>query len=104
MTEPFENAVRVGAPAGVRQTFVLNNRYGLHARPAALLSRTLRNFNCNVQACCGGELANAKSLMGLLTLAAGYGSQITFIADGPESVRAIDAIAKIFETNFRDAY
>jgi phosphotransferase system HPr (HPr) family protein len=96
--------VWTGAYASDRRTFTLNNKQGLHTRPAALLARTLQFFNCRVQAQCGDEVANASSLMGLLTLAAGYGSKITFTATGPESVRALDAVARLFEDNFKDAY
>jgi phosphotransferase system HPr (HPr) family protein len=99
-----EFALWTGVHASDRRMFILNNKQGLHTRPAALLSRTLQFFNCRVQAQCGEAVANGASLMGLLTLAAGYGSKITFTATGPESVRALDAVEKLFDDNFRDAY
>jgi phosphotransferase system HPr (HPr) family protein len=97
MTNPMTiepgTCVWSGVYASDRQTFILNNKRGLHTRPAALLARTLQFFNCRVQAQCGNEVTDATSLIGLLTLAAGYGSKITFTATGPESVRALDAVA-----------
>lgn len=90
--------------AAVRRTFILKNRQGLHARPAALLVLTLRPFECDVQVQNRDEVANAVSLLGLLTLAANYGSELTFTAKGTNATEALNAVAKLFENNFAAAY
>jgi phosphotransferase system HPr (HPr) family protein len=54
----------------LQQSFILKNRSGLHARPSALLLKTVRAFQCEISVECHGELANAQSIMGLMALAA----------------------------------
>lgn len=88
----------------VNRTFTLENRLGLHARPAALLVKTLRNFRCSVRVEHGGETVNAKSILGLLSLAAGYGSILTIKAAGLGAPEALHAVGKLFESNFDEAY
>lgn len=88
----------------VRKTFILNNRQGLHLRPAALLTRELQSYDCRVMVQCLDATANARSIMGLMTLAAGYGSRLTFIADGPDAPKAMQTVADLFANNFQPAY
>lgn len=88
----------------VRRTFVMLNVHGLHARPAALLVKQLSQFDCEVTVECRGELASAKSLLGLLGLAAGAKSRITFTAVGARASQAMEAIGRLFESRFEEAY
>lgn len=76
------------------------NELGLHARPAMLLVQAISRLNCTVQIEKEGLEADAKSIMGVLTLAAEQGSQILVRAKGPDSEKAIDAIAKLIEDKF----
>jgi phosphocarrier protein HPr len=91
------------APALTR-TLVLENRLGLHARPAALLVKNMLDYKAQVQVTCEGELANGRSILGLLSLAAGYGSKLTFSVSGPDAASAMEAIQRLFDTNFEEAY
>ena len=84
----------------VKRTFVVHHLNGIHARPAALLVNTLQNYRCRVLAECGGGAANPRSIFGLLTLAAGYGSKITFTAIGIDAAAAMDEVEKLFQSNF----
>ncbi len=86
------------------QTFVLQNRQGLHCRPAALLVKTLTSFDCRVTVEGNGAIANGRSIIGLMTLAAGFGTKLTFILTGPGARRAMNAIQCLFENNFSAAY
>ena len=90
--------------AAVRQTFVLQSRHGLHCRPASLLIKQLKDFDCNVLVAGNGAVANGRSIIGLLTLAAGYGTKLTFTVTGPDAVAAMGIIQNLFANNFTDAY
>lgn len=82
----------------------MTNRNGLHARPCALLDRALQPFNCTVQVVHDDASADAHSLFGLMSLAAGYQSELTFIITGHNAAKAMAAVARLFETNFEEAY
>lgn len=90
--------------AGITETFTLRNPHGLHARPAALLVRTLMEFDRTVTVGCGGHSVNGRSILGLMSLSARYGSRLTFIARGREASRALAATKDLFGTNFEGAY
>lgn len=96
-------AALTGKPT-LRQTFIMANRHGLHARPCALLVKTLRPFACQVEVESDGMIANANSLLGLMSLAAGFESKLTFIISGGAAARAMAAVQRLFETQFEEAY
>lgn len=85
----------------VRRTFVLKNVQGLHARPAALLAHALQNYACRVTVQCGEFSADPRSIFGVLSLAAGYDSKLTFVATGADANRAIEEVEHLFRTNFQ---
>jgi phosphocarrier protein len=73
------------------------NRPGMHARPAANLARTATKFKCDIMIEKDGETVNAKSIMGLMMLAAGPGTKLTVHATGADASAALgelDALAK----------
>jgi len=88
----------------MRETFTVNLLHGLHARPCALLVKTLRPFRCQVEVQANGQLANGHSIMGLMALAAGDKTEITFVVTGSEAPEVLAAIRHLFETRFEDAY
>jgi phosphotransferase system HPr (HPr) family protein len=88
----------------LRQTFAMTNRNGLHARPCALLVKTLRPFACEVKVEHDGATASGNSILGLMSLAVGFGSKLTFIINGSEAARAMAAVQQLFETQFEKAY
>jgi phosphotransferase system HPr (HPr) family protein len=96
-------AATIHSAMTLSRTFVMENFHGLHARPAALLVRQIYQFQCEVTAECGGEIANAKSVLGLLALAAGAKSKLTFAATGPDAPQALEAIRHLFQTRFDEA-
>ncbi len=83
-----------------QKKFVINNKLGLHARPAALFVQTANRFECTVEVEKDGEKVNGKSIMGIMTLAAGVGCEIHIKTDGPDALKAMQAIAKLFADNF----
>ena len=84
------------------QVVTICNRAGIHARPAAVLVQAAKDYSSNIYFEKGRERINAKSIMGILTLAAAYGTQIKIIADGDDEKEAVEAIARLFQTKFEE--
>ncbi len=79
---------------------VIKNKQGLHARPAALLVQTANRFKCEVEILKGREKVNGKSIMGIMTLAAGVGTPITIRTHGEDAALAIEEIVKLITNDF----
>jgi phosphocarrier protein len=86
------------------QTFAMTNRYGLHARPCALLVKTLQPFACEVKVENDDATASGSSILGLMMLAAGFGSKLTFVISGSEAARAMAAVQRLFDAHFEYDY
>jgi phosphocarrier protein HPr len=82
------------------RTFIIKNKLGLHARAANLVVQLASNFVSIITVDKDGIEANAKSIMGLLLLAAGQGSQIVVRAQGRDAKEAIEEIGKLIEGKF----
>lgn len=80
--------------------FTIKNKLGLHARPAALFVQLANKYQCDIYIRKGRQKVNGKSIMGLMTLAASPGSQVVVLAQGADAKQAMDAIGRLFETNF----
>ncbi|MDR2811626.1 MAG: HPr family phosphocarrier protein [Endomicrobium sp.] len=78
---------------------VVSNKAGLHARPAATLVQTLSKYQSDVKILKNDFEVDAKSIMGVMSLAAAYGSKLKFIADGPDEYEAIAAVENLFGSN-----
>jgi len=78
------------------------NRAGVHARPAAVLVQAAKDFKANIYIEKGNNRINAKSIMGILTLAAAYGAELKIIAEGEDEKEAVEAILRLFETKFEE--
>ncbi|NOY10334.1 MAG: HPr family phosphocarrier protein [Spirochaetes bacterium] len=81
---------------------IIKNRAGIHARPAALLVKTANEFSSRIFIEKDGERINAKSIMGILTLGATYNTVLRIIAEGNDEVKAVEAIAALFENKFEE--
>jgi phosphocarrier protein len=84
----------------MEKVFVVKNKLGLHARPAALLVQTASKFKSRVKIIKDGQEVDGKSIMGLMTLAACAGSSLKFIADGEDEQAVIDSMGKLVESGF----
>ena len=82
------------------RTFTIRNKLGLHARAANMVVQVASNFEAAITVDKDGLEANAKSIMGLLLLAAGHGSQIVVRAQGKDAKEAIEAIGSLIEGKF----
>lgn len=76
------------------------NRLGLHARASAKLVQLLASFKSQATLIGGGREVNAKSIMGVLLLAAGQGSSVTLRLDGPDEHEAMSAAEALFARRF----
>ena len=79
---------------------VIKNKLGLHARPAALLVQTANKFKCEVEITKGREKVNGKSIMGIMTLAAGSGTPLTIRTQGEDAELALNELLKLISSNF----
>ncbi len=78
------------------------NRAGIHARPAALIAQTANKFTSEVTIEKDSASVNAKSIMGVITMAAGYNTQLVLKADGADEKEAVEAITQLFESKFEE--
>ena len=78
------------------------NRAGIHARPSAILVQATKNFKSNVYIEKDDYRINAKSIMGIITLGASYGTELKLITDGEDEKESMDILIKIFESKFEE--
>jgi len=83
--------------------FMVSNKLGIHARPAAMFVRTANRFNCEILVEKDGERVNGKSIMGLMMLAAGPGSKVTVHAEGHDASQALAELEALFKGKFDEA-
>lgn len=76
------------------------NKLGLHARASAKLTQLAGKFKCEVWMAKGARRINAKSIMGVMMLAAGKGSKVTLETDGPDEQEAMDALLALIGDYF----
>ena len=86
----------------ITQEIQIINRLGLHARPAAQLVQTASEFTCEIKIKKGPVEVDAKSIMGVLMLAAEYGSTLHLQCDGPDEKQAAAAIADLVAKKFNE--
>ena len=84
----------------ISREFRINNKLGLHARPSAQLTQVAGKFASEIYIAKNGRRVNAKSIMGVMMLAAGPGSTVTVDADGPDEGEAIEAIGVLIGSRF----
>jgi len=84
----------------VEREIVVSNKLGLHARASAKLVQLVQGFNSTVWLVAGGREVNAKSIMGVMMLAASIGTPLTLRAEGPDEDAALAAVAALFDRKF----
>ena len=84
----------------VKKEIRVTNRLGLHARPAAQIVQKACQFKAEIKLSKDGLEVNAKSIMGVMMLAAEMGSSIVILAEGPDETAAAEAIATVFASKF----
>ncbi len=82
---------------------VIRNKLGLHARPSALLAKTANLFRSSIMLTNGKRTVDAKSILGLMTMALPCGTELIIETDGPDEIAAAERIAELFENRFGEA-
>jgi phosphocarrier protein len=86
----------------IEKTVQVVNRAGVHARPASLIVAAINRMKSEVFLEVDDRQINAKSILGVITLGAAYGTKIKIIADGKDEEEAVAAIVHLFETKFEE--
>lgn len=82
---------------------VVQNKMGIHARPAAMIVRITNKFKADVFVEKDDEQVNGKSIMGLMMLAAGKGSKVKFLATGADAGAMLDELDALFARKFDES-
>jgi phosphocarrier protein len=86
----------------LQQEVEIINKLGLHARASAKLTQVAGRFKSQVWVSRNGRRVNAKSIMGVMMLAAAKGSTLVVETDGPDEAEALDAVAKLIVNRFEE--
>ncbi len=84
----------------LKKTFTMTNRLGLHARPAAHFVKTACRYESDIMVSKDGEEVNGKSILGLMMLAAEYGSEVEIAVSGSDEVEAMAEIESLAANGF----
>ena len=84
----------------IQSTTTIINRLGLHARASAKLTKLAGSFPCDIWVSRGERRVNAKSIMGVMMLAAGLGSEIVLETEGDRAQEAMDALLALIADRF----
>ena len=86
----------------MRTEVTISNKLGLHARASAKLTKLAAAYPCEVWMSRGDRRINAKSIMGVMMLAAGIGAQVVVETEGEQEQEAMDALLALINDKFRD--
>lgn len=84
----------------IRTTITISNKLGLHARASAKLTKLAGSFKCDVHMSRNGRRINAKSIMGVMMLAAGLGTEVEIETDGADEEAAMAALRSLIDDKF----
>lgn len=82
------------------KTVIVSNKLGLHARASAKLTQLAAKYPCEITLARNGRTVNAKSIMGVMMLAAGLHTEVTVRTEGPDADDALAAVVRLFEDKF----
>ena len=77
--------------------YVITDEMGIHARPAGLLVKAVKGYDCTVKMEKGGRTVDCKGIMGVMSLAIARGTTVTLIAEGVDEEQALDSLATLVE-------
>ncbi|MBO4547010.1 MAG: HPr family phosphocarrier protein [Treponema sp.] len=86
----------------IEKILTVKNRAGIHARPASLIAQLANKFQSEISLEKDSIVVNAKSIMGVITMAAGYNTTINLKVEGSDEQDAANAIEKLFEGKFEE--
>jgi phosphocarrier protein HPr len=99
----MEKNDQVAASQTLTKDLVVQNKMGIHARPAAMIVRITNKFKADVFVEKDDEQVNGKSIMGLMMLAAGKGSKVRFVASGDDAAQMLTELDTLFARKFDEA-
>ncbi|PKM57299.1 MAG: HPr family phosphocarrier protein [Firmicutes bacterium HGW-Firmicutes-3] len=88
----------------IEKRFILEAEEGLHARPASMLAKATMKYKCDIKLYKGSDKTNAfqpKSILSLMSVGAGKGEHLTFVAEGEDEGEAMASITGLFTSNFK---
>lgn len=88
------------APGEITKELVVINKLGIHARPAAMFVKKASQFRSEILVEKDGETVNGKSIMGMMMLAAGYGSRLHVHATGEDAAEAVQTLEELLKRKF----
>lgn len=91
------------APGYLSRTVVVSSENGLHARPAGRLAQEAQTFDSEISLVVDGQSVDAKSILDILTLAAGPGNLVELRAEGADAAAALDRLEALFLNKFEGA-
>jgi phosphocarrier protein len=91
-----------GKKQRVDREMTVTNKYGLHARPAAMFVKAANRYHSNIFVEKEGETVNGKSIMGLMMLAAGPGCKIKVHAEGADASQAVGELEQLVNNKFNE--
>jgi phosphocarrier protein len=94
------SAKKIAESGIMTKDFLVANKLGIHARPAAMFVKTANRFHCDIFVEKDGEKVNGKSIMGLMMLAAGPGSTLTVHAQGQDAPQALAELETLIKRKF----
>jgi phosphocarrier protein len=86
----------------ISKKITVTNSVGLHARPATYFIQKANNYKSSLWVECGDRRANAKSLLGILSLGITKGTKINIVADGPDEADALEGLGNLILAGFHD--
>ncbi len=84
----------------VKTAITISNQLGLHARASAKLTKLAGSFDCSVHLSRNDRRINAKSIMGVMMLAAGLGAEVEIECEGPDEQQALEALVALINDKF----
>ena len=86
----------------IEKILTVKNRAGIHARPAAIIAQTANKFESEITLTRDDATVNAKSIMGVIAMGAGYNTQMTMHVQGPDEDEAASVIEALFDSKFEE--
>ena len=86
----------------IEKILTVKNRAGIHARPAAIIAQTSNKFKSEITLTRDDATVNAKSIMGVIAMGAGYNTQMTLTVTGPDESEAASVIEALFDSKFEE--
>ena len=86
----------------LEKEITVDNPKGIHARPSALLVKAANSVESSVELIKNGQVANAKNILSIMTLAMLYKDKVTIKTQGPDEKKAMNAISEVFTLRFQD--